>query len=331
MSGSLLPLKTYSSAGVPLWAAAGSGGGGGGSGSTITVSTLVTNVIDMTEGAINNVSSIVGNDGFTASLNIAGDLLVYPDGATVNDVVQMFLDAGPQNTLLTGFDAGLGHSGKMGVVGYSTIGGNQTVDTVLQMDIQPNRNGELIFAHGFAGLSTIGSLRFLGNTGGAVLSALPSASGGPGSAIALSGTASTITFLPQIAQACHSLVPVSTNTTIPQSGAAQNLGAFASQPGHIYDVRLPVRIDAVSQPTAGDFSIITTDSVTAVSMATFDMTSVSTVDNQFEVHICGTVLASGGVTTIQALGKLNSGTSTTVTVAAPSLAYIRDLGIPQAQ
>jgi hypothetical protein len=309
----------------------GAGGGGGPSGSTITVSTLVTSSIDMSSGVISGLSTIT-TGGVASTLSIEGDVNTYMTvtGGSDNDVVQIFADAGPQPTLLVGFDAGLGHTGKLGVTGYSTIAGNQALDSRFQMDITSNRTGELTLSHGFAGVSTIGQLRFLGNTGGEVLSALPASSGGPGVAIALSGTTSSITFLPQVAQACHSRIAVSTNTTIPQAGTTQNLGAFATLPGHTYDIRLPVRIDAVSAPSAGDWSLITTDTTTApVALGSFDMTSVNATGNQWEVNLCGTVTASAATTTLLALGKPAAGTSTTVTVAGGA-AFIRDLGIPQA-
>ena len=124
---------------------------------------------------------------------------------------------------------------------------------------------------------------------------------------------------------------MSTNTYVPQAGTTQNLGTFASITGHAYDVRLPVRLDCVSQPAAGDWSVITTDTATApVALGSFDMTSVSSIGNQWETHLCGTVIASGPATTLQALGKLSAGTSTAITVAG-SAAFIRDLGIPQGQ
>lgn len=307
MSGSLLPLKTYASAGSPLWAAAGSGGGGG---SNIT--------------SITNLSTITAGAG--GVIDVSGDLQIFTNGfANPNTGFEVYSGGGNTTNAFADFDAPSAGQGAIGVRGYSTISGTQTIDTLFTMTTNTSRDGTIKLQHQYSGISTMGQI-IMYNTGDMLIQALSPFDGGANAAINLDGTSGVIEFFPEQARATHSKLAVSTNTTIPQAGTAQNLGAFATTAGHVYDVRLPVRIDAVSQPTAGDWAVITTDSATAVSLASFDMTAVSTIGNQWEVNLCGTVLASGTTTTIQALGKIGAGTSTTVTVAAPSEAYIRDLG-----
>ena len=279
---------------------------------------------------ITNVSTIQAAGNIPVNVGPAG-LYVYTNGfADENSGFEVYKGGGNTTVAQADFDAATGGGAYVGARGYSTIGGNQVIDTIFTLGTDSARNGLIRLQHEYAGISTISQIAM--NADGSVqVSALPSASGGAGTSINLSAYTSTIYFQPQGAQACHSKVAVSTNTYVPQAGTTQNLGAFTTLAGHLYDVRLPVRIDAVSQPAAGDWAVITTDTATApVSLATFDMTQVSSVGNQYEVNICGSVIASGTTTTIMALGKLSAGTSTAVTVAG-SAAFIRDLGIPQSQ
>ena len=326
MSGAILPLKTYSSAGTPIWAGAAAGGGGGGGGATVQASTIA-----MTNGVISGVSTISGT-GSLSTVNVGpGGLFVYTNGfADENSGFEVYKGGGNTTVAQADYDPSVGGGAYIGARGYSTISGSQVIDTIFTMGTDNTRTGIIRMNHEFAGISTMGQVLFQ-PTGDMLIQALAPASGGANSAIALGGLTSSITFYPQLAQACHSKVPVSTNTYVPQAGTTQNLGAFATTAGHTYDVRLPVRLDAVTQPAAGDWAVITTDTANApVSLGTFELTQVSSVGNQYETHLCGTVVASGATTTIQALGKPSAGTSTAVTVAG-SLAFIRDLGIPQAQ
>jgi len=290
----------------------GSGGGGGG-GELIT-----------------GVSTIQANGNIPVNVGPAG-LYVYTNGfADENSGFEVYKGGGNTTVAQADFDAAAGGGAYIGARGYSTIGGSQVIDTIFTLGTDVNRNGIIRLQHEFAGVSTMGSV-VLSATGDTGVYALPPASGGAGAGILLSAYTSTITFQPQGAVACHSAVPVSTNTYVPQAGTTQNLGAFTTIVGNAYDIRLPVRIDAVSAPTAGDWSLITTDTATApTALATFDMTSVNATGNQWETHLCGTIVASGTTTTIQALGKPSAGTSTAITVAG-SKAYIRNLGLPQAQ
>jgi len=303
---SLLPLATFSAAGVPLY---GSGGGGGG-GSNQTISTIVAPA-----GGI---------------LGISGELYIFSKGfGNSNTGFEVYNGGGNTTNALADFDAGAGGQGAIGVRGYSTISGSQTIDSLLTVTLDAARNGVMKLQHEFNGVSTLGSV-VLNNDGTASINALPAASGGAGTQIVLSPTASTITFGPQQAIACHSKIPISTNTYVPQAGTTQAMGNFTSIAGHVYDIRLPVRVDAVTAPAAGDWCVITTDTATApVALATFDLVQVSSVANQYETHLCGTVIASGATTTLLAEGKLSAGTSTAITVTGSS-AWVRDLGIPVA-
>jgi hypothetical protein len=323
---SINPILTHVNPTTSLYAALGSGGGGGG-GSVITVST-----INMTNGQITGVSTISAPPGPDPVVRVNGDLYVYTNGlGDENSGFEVYQGGGNTTNAFADFNAGTPGQGTIGVRGYSTISGNQVIDTIFGMTTKTNREGQIFLQYETpgGGQSTIGALSI--DITGTYLTGLTSAAGGAGSQIALSPYTSSIIFYPQQAVACHSKIPVSTNTYVPQAGTTQNLGAFASLAGHTYDVRLPVRLDVVSQPTGGDWSLITTDTATApVALGTFDMAQVSSVGNQYEVHLCGTVTASGTTTTLQALGKLGAGTSTAMTVAGGT-AFIRDLGIPQAQ
>lgn len=323
---SLLPLKTYAAPGVPLFGSA--SGGGGGSGGAVSFSTITLPA----NGQLFSVSTISAPASADPVVRIDGDLYVYTSSLTnENWGFEAYLGGGATANAYTDFDAGAPGQGAMGVRGYSTVGGNQVIDTIFSMTTDTTRSGQLTLQHEFNGVSTIGFLRFGGQTGAASLNALPSASGGAGVQIGLQAYTSTITFGPQQAVACHSKIPVSTNSYVPQAGTTQNLGAFTSLAGHLYDIRLPVRLDAVSQPAAGDWCVIGTDTGTAnVGLGSFELTQVSSIGNQWETNLCGSVLASGTTTTLTAIGKVGAGTSTAVTVTG-SAAFIRDLGIPQAQ
>jgi len=295
---SLLPLATFSAPGVPLY---GSGGGGGGGGSNIVASSI-------TLTGPNPISATLtsgGNDGFE----------VRNGGGGSNVIADLTIDAGNPA------------SAEMGIRVLSTISATTALVDRFELFTTPSTlNSGLIKSNN---TSTLGQITF-GFQGDLGLGALPTASGGAGTGITLSGTASTITFYPQLAQACHSKIAISTNTYVPAAGTTQAMGNFPSIAGHVYDIRLPVRIDAVSAPAAGDWAVITTDTSTApVALATFDLVQVSSVANQYESHLCGTVIASGTTTTLLAEGKIGAGTSTAVTVAGSS-AWIRDLGIPVA-
>ena len=289
---SLLANLTFTSPGNPLYGAAGGGGGGGGD---VTFSTI----------------TLTGQNPISATLT-----------SSPNDGFEVRNGGGGSNVVVaTTIDIGNSAQAEMGIRVLSTT----TLIDRFEMSQQPTTLNALL-SHANA-TSTLQYIAFNSN-GDLTLSALPSASGGAGSAINLLGNTSTIAFQPQNAQACHFKLPVSTNTYVPQAGTTQNLGAFTSIAGHTYDIRLPVRIDAVSQPTTGDWCVIGTDTATAnVGMATFDLVQVSTVANQYETHLCGSIIASGTATTLTALGKPSAGTSTAVTVTG-SAAFIRDLGIP---
>lgn len=320
---SLLPNQSWVTPTKTLWAPLGSGGGGGGGGgSTITVST-----IQMTSGNITGLSSIQTN----SFLDLSGQFNVFSQGFGNSNVgFEVYNGGGNTTNALADYDAGASGQGAIGVRGYSTISGSQTIDALMTMTIDNLRNGQIKLQHEWAGVSTMGTISF-NNNGTLGIQALPPGSGGAGSGIDIVGNKSTITFQPQGTEASHFKIAVSTNTYVPQAGTTQNLGAFTSVVGNLYDIRLPVRIDAVSQPTAGDWAVIGTDTATAnVGLGTFELAQVSSVGNQYESHLCGSVIASGTTTTLTAIGKLGAGTSTAVTVTG-SAAFIRNLGIPQNQ
>jgi hypothetical protein len=290
----------------------GTGGGGGGGGSVITVSTI--------SGPSVSTPVNVGPAGLYVYTNGFGD---------ENSGFEVYKGGGNTTNALADYDTGAAGQGAIGVRGYSTIGGNQVIDNLFTITTDTSRNTIIRKVVEYAGISTISQMNFNAD-GSWGVTALPGAAGGAGTGITCAPTASTITFLPQGAIACHSKVAVSTNTYVPQAGTTQFLGSFPSVVGNLYDVRLPVRIDSVSQPTAGDWCVITTDTATApVALATFELAQVSTVGNQYEMHICGSVAASATTTNIIALGKPGAGTSTAITVAG-SAAAIRNLGLPVA-
>ena len=318
---SLIPQQTNFNA-TTFLSGIGGGGGGGGGGSVVSYST-----INMTSGNITGLSSIQTN----SFLDLSGQFNVFTRGfANSNAGFEVYNGGGNTTNALADYDAGTSGQGAIGVRGYSTISGTQTIDALMTMTIDNLRNGQIKLAHEWAGVSTMGTISF-NNNGTLSLQALPPGSGGAGAGIDITGNKSTITFQPQGVEASHFKIPVSTNIYVPQAGTTQNLGAFTSIAGNLYDIRLPVRIDAVSQPTAGDWCVIGTDTATAnVGLGTFELAQVSSVGNQYETHLCGSVIASGTTTTITAIGKLAAGTSTAVTTTG-SLAYIRNLGVPQAQ
>jgi hypothetical protein len=325
---SLLPLKTFAAPGVPLFGAGGGGGGGGGSGGAVSFSTITLPA----NGQLISVSTISAPASADPTVRIDGDLYVYTSSLTnENWGFEAYLGGGNTMNAFADFDAGEPGQGAVGVRGYSTVGGNQVIDSIFGMTTKTNRQGQIFLQYETpgGGISTIGALSM--DITGTYLTGLTSAAGGAGSQIQLSPYTSSILFQPQGAVACHSKIPVSTNSYVPQAGTTQNLGAWTSIAGHLYDVRLPVRLDAVSQPTAGDWAVIGTDTGTAnVGLGSFELAQVSTIGNQWETHLCGSVLASGATTTLTAIGKPGAGTSTAVTVTG-SLAFIRDLGIPDAQ
>lgn len=287
-------------------------GGGGGGGSVITVSTI--------SGPSVSTPVNVGPAGLYVYTNGFGD---------ENSGFEVYKGGGNTTNALADYDTGAAGQGAIGVRGYSTIGGNQVIDNLFTITTDTSRNTIIKKQIEYAGISTISQMNFNAD-GSWGVTALPGAAGGAGAGIVCLPTASTIIFEPQLAKACHSKVTVSTNTYVPAAGTTQTLGAFPSLAGHLYDIRLPVRIDAVSAPSAGDWAQITTDTATApVALGSFDLTSVNATGNQWEVNLCGSIVASGTTTNILAIGKAGAGTSTAVTVAG-SAAYIRDLGIPSA-
>lgn len=303
-------------------------------GALTTISSLNVSSINgaaSVSGVLSGVSTISG-PGAGAPVNIgpAGAYIFTNGFADGNSGFEVYQGGGNTTVAQADFDAGALGSAAIGLRGYSTIGGNQVIDSLFTVRTDTSRNGIIALTHEFNGLSTMGYL-IMGQNGNLQLGALETAAGGANTNILLDGYSSTIVFGPQLAVACHSSVPVSTNSTVPQAGTTQNLGAWTSIVGHAYDVRLPVRIDAVGTPNAGDWAAVGTDTATAnVSLGTFDMTQVNSIGNQWETHLCGTVIASGATTTLTAIGRLNAGASTAVTVTG-SAAFIRDLGIPVPQ
>jgi len=120
------------------------------------------------------------------------------------------------------------------------------------------------------------------------------------------------------------------NVYIPPSGATQTVATFSTLAGHYYEMYVPnlrVQNEPAGAPAAGAWATLDVDSAPSVSyLDTFDMASVSTVQNDLQKSPSYVFLASGAGHNLTATGSLSNTLSTAMSFGGPI--FIRDLGLP---
>jgi hypothetical protein len=303
MSGSILPLRTFIASGSPLWAAAGSGGGGGG-GTNLTVSSIVfegsTDPLEITLPANSN-------DGFSVR-----------QGGGSNPIAILTVDA-----------ANAGQA-ELGIRSLSTIGGNPVNRGRFEMSLPPSTDvAQLSYTLdevGAGNASTIGAIQFKPGTApdtgvitlaGEDTQALSIGSGGVSYGAA--GTRLNMFKAP---------IQSGGNIYVPASGSTQTVSQFSTVVGHAYELWIPnvrVQNQPAGAPAAGAWSQLVVD-VGGGALETFDMASVSTIDNDLQKSANYNFVATAAGHNLQALGSLANTVSTAFTIS-PAV-YLRDLGAP---
>jgi len=282
------------------------GGGGGGGGSNIIASTITL------EGSIDPLEITLpasGNDGFSVRQGGANNALA----------------------ILT-IDAGSSGQAEFGIRTLSTISGNPVPRGRFEMNVIPSADAALLSytldAAASGNASTIGSINFG-----------PSDPPGSGGGIAmLTEKAASLTLGTQGYQieansgAClnpRSVAPAP-NVYVPAAGTTQTVATFSTLAGHYYEMYVPnlrVQNQPAGAPAAGAWSQLNIDSSPTVGyLATFDMASVSTVQNDYQVSPSYTFIASGTGHNLLATGSLSNTLSTALTFGGAIL--LRDLGLP---
>lgn len=307
MSGTLLPLKTYASAGSALWAAAGSGGGGGGQ--NLVVSTIVmegsTDPLEITLPA-------TANDGFS----------VRQGGAT-NPLAILTIDAAN------------GGQAEFGIRSLSTISGNPVPRGRFEQTLVPGTDlatlSYTLDTAGAGNASTIGSVQFkkgdlAGNFGGVVVTGESglqmNVGGGNGTQVFVGAPATCL--IPK-----KSPVQNSGNIYVPAAGTSQTVTTFSTIAGHVYELYVP-QLRVQNQPAgavqAGAWSDMSIDTSPAVTyLDTFDMASVSTVTNDLQLSRGYTFIATGTGHNMVASGNPSNSLSTAMTFGNAEV-LLRDLG-----
>lgn len=295
---SVLLKQTFVSPGLEFY---GTGGGGGG-GSNITASTITlqgsTDPLEITLPA-------APNDGFS----------VRQGGAT-NALAILTIDTG---------NAG---QAELGIRSLSTISGNAVPRLRFEQQLIPGADAAILTANidtvGAGNTSTIATLAF-GQTN----------SGNNGLSITTEESASLIigengyntVTNSETALNPRFIVPV-VNTYVPASGASQTITSFSTIASHYYEMFIPnlrVQNQPAGAPAAGAWATLDVDTAPSVSyLDTFDMASVSTVQNDYQKSPSYIFLASATGHNLVATGSLSNTLSTAITINSPI--FIRDLG-----
>lgn len=300
---SLLPNLTFTSPGNPLYGAA----GGGSSGPNPTFSTI----------------TLEGSNAITATLPSAP-----------NDGFEVRNGGGGQNVVVvTTIDEDNAAQAEMGIRTLSTIAGNTSNvgRFEMTMDGLPSDVAALTYTLDKAvsgSASTIGAMTFSpgngSNTAGKV--SIVSENGGGGGASLTIGNYqvqgnSLACLNPRIATP-------TTNVYVPAAGTTQTVASFSTIASHVYEVFIPnirVQNQPAGAPALGAWSQIGMD-VGAGAFDTFDMASVSTIQNDYNGSRNYCFQATGAGHNLQCLGSLSNTLSTAFTFS--TYCYIRDLGAP---
>lgn len=309
---SLVQLKTQVTTTNSLFAAAGSGGGGGGGGGgDVTFSTI----------------TLTGTNPISATLT-----------SSPNDGFEVRNGGGGQNVVtITTMDENNAAQAEMGIRMLSTISGNTSNVSRFEMqaDGAPSDVATLTYLLDRAvsgNLSTIGSITFNPGTAPAAGTVKISAENLNGGGNLTIGNGDCI-FAPVGANLAtkKAIVAGSGNIYVPAAGTTQNVAAFSTIAGHVYELAVPnlrVKNEPAGVPAAGAWCQLTVDTSPAINYVdTFDMASVSTIANDYQKCAIYNFTASGTGHNLQANGSIGNTVSTSITIT-PALVYLRDLGIP---
>jgi hypothetical protein len=118
------------------------------------------------------------------------------------------------------------------------------------------------------------------------------------------------------------------NIYVPAAGTTQTLASFSTIAGHAYELWLPnlrVQNQPAGAPAAGAWCQLTVDTTPIAYCDTFDMASVSTIDNDLQKTPAYNFTADANSHALQATGSLANTLSTAITIS-PASVYLRDLG-----
>jgi len=299
---SVLPNLTFTAPGAPLY-----GSGGGGGGGDITVSSI----------------TMTGNYPLSATLT-----------SSPNDGFEVRNGGGGSNVVvITTIDENNGAQAEMGIRTLSTIAGNTSNvgRFEMTMDGLPSDVAALSYTFDKAvsgNASTIGAITFTpgngSNAAGSV--AIKTETGGGGAASLQIGNYQVIGN--SLACLNPRINVPTTNVYVPAAGTTQTVASFSTIASHVYEVFIPnirVQNQPAGAPAAGAWSQIGMD-VGAGAFDTFDMASISTIQNDYNGsrNYCFQATAAGH--NLQCLGSLSNTLSTAFTFS--QYCYIRDLGAP---
>lgn len=305
---SLVPLKTHVTPTQSLFAAAGSGGGGGG-GQNLTVSSIVF-------------------EGSTDPLEIT--LVANPnDGFSVRQ-------GGATNPLaILTIDQDNGGQAEFGIRSLSTISGSPFPVGRFEQTLVPGTNlaslSYTLDATVSGNASTIGAIDFKPGVAGLSFGnvVISSESGVADVSIGAGDGKNVVAGPAQSALIPRRAGTNATNIYVPASGAVQAVAQFSTIASHAYELYIPqVRIqnEPAGAPAAGAWSDLSVDTSPQVTyLDTFDMASVSTVQNDLQMSRAYTFIASAAGHQLSASGSLSNTLSTAMTFGNGTV-VLRDLG-----
>ena len=270
-------------------------------------------------GATNIVASTITLAGSSDPLEIT-----LPSGA--NDGFSVRTGGATNPIAIVTIDAGNTGEAEFGIRSLSTISGNAVSRGRFEMSVVPStdlaRLQYTLDSVGAGNASTIGSVEFKPNTGTVVIS------GQDGTALTV-GDGSIVGGPSGVHLDVYKAgVASGGNIYVPAAGTTQNVASFSTIVGHVYELWLPnlrVQNQPVGSPAAGAWSQLSVDTASVNYLDTFDMASVSTIDNDLQKTPAYNFTASANGHTLQASGSLSNTLSTALTIS-PASVYLRDLG-----
>lgn len=314
MSGAIFPTITHVGA-SPLYGSGGGGGGGGGSNFVVaTVSTL----------NVSTIGTLPGNP--VVEIN-SGFLYWSPDPVNEpNQGFEFYVGGGNTTNALADFDV-LDGQASVGIRGYSTINGVQTIDSLALMNVNSDIfNLNYTLERGGVPFSTIMTLTADATQNPPLVSLSEKMNG---ATLLLQG--GRVKVQPPNADLAHKKLGVQNggNIYVPAAGTAQLLaGPFTTIAGHAYEVKFPnVRYGtsngAVPDPLG--FNSIFFDTSPQISYVdTKSLVEMSTF--QTETSYTANFVASSNSHNIFAAGGLSGVAIGAITITNPALVFIRDLG-----
>lgn len=283
-------------------------GGGGGGGQNLVVSTIV---MEGSTDPLEITLPVSANDGFSVR-----------QGGVNNAIAILTIDEG---------SAG---QAEFGIRTLSTIGGNAVPigRFELQADGQPTDQTRLTYTLdtvGAGNASTIGSITFnKGNLAGSFGGVSITSESGAGLVIGAGNGYNITTASVGTALNPRRATAAATNIYVPATGGPVNVTAFSTITGHAYELYIPqmrIQNQPVGVPSAGAWSDLSIDTTPAVTyLDTFDMASVSTIQNDLQISRGYTFVASGTGHALNATG-FNGALSTAMTFGN-GYVVLRDLG-----